>query len=120
VVYLATADDASLGGLAGAVVGGALDSALNPLAKVSKVTRLARAASKVLAKVPKARKALKRFTGGVHYSNGWRDSKGRFTNAPFSGRPVQGNLPRNECGMQLTPKSLARLAGMPLSARLTA
>lgn len=54
IVYLATTENASLAGLAGAVVSGAVESAVNPLAKISKVTKLVTAASKILAKVPKA------------------------------------------------------------------
>ena len=65
VVYLATTDNADLGGLANAVVGGAVESAVNPLAKLSKVSKLAKAASKVLSKVPKAGRKIQRVTRKV-------------------------------------------------------
>ena len=46
VVYMATTENASLAGLAGAVAGGAVESAVNPLAKLGKVSKLVSAASK--------------------------------------------------------------------------
>lgn len=54
VVYAATTDDFSLDGLAGAVVTGAVESAVNPLAKLGKISKVASAADKLLSKVPKA------------------------------------------------------------------
>lgn len=60
IVYLATTENASLDGLAGAVVSGAVESAVNPLAKISKVTKLVTAASKILIKVPKAVRKVQR------------------------------------------------------------
>ena len=68
VVYLATTDNADLGGLANAVVGGAVESAVNPLAKLSKVSKLAKAASKVLSKVPKATRKVQRILSGSRAS----------------------------------------------------
>jgi hypothetical protein len=65
VVYLATAEDASLAGLAGAVAGGAVESAVNPFAKLTKVAKLAKAASKVLGKLPKAGRTAKRIAQGT-------------------------------------------------------
>ena len=65
VVYLATTDGASLGGLVGAVASGAVESAVNPFAKLTKVTKLVKAASKVLAKVPKAGRAAQRAANRV-------------------------------------------------------
>jgi len=61
VVYFATTENASLGGLAKAVVGGAVESAINPFAKLNKVAKLAKAASKILGKVPKASRAAKKI-----------------------------------------------------------
>ena len=59
-VYLATTRNASIGGLAAAVAGGAVESAVNPFAKFNKVAKLAKAASKLLGKVPKAVRTAKR------------------------------------------------------------
>lgn len=62
-VYLATTDssDWNVGDAAGAVVSGAVESAVNPLAKIGKVTKLANAAQKVYSKFSKAGRATKRF-----------------------------------------------------------
>ena len=117
VVYLATADDASLGGLAGAVASGALESALNPLAKLSKVTRLARAASKVLAKVPKAGRAAQRVGSKVksgyrrlenHYS--WQNVRSRRGPAPVRSNPA---FPRGKEYKELTHAFIPKRAPVP-------
>ena len=47
VVYVATTDNANLAGLAGAVAGGAVESAVNPFSKFTKVAKLAKAGSKL-------------------------------------------------------------------------
>ena len=65
VVYFATTENASLGGLAKAVVGGAVESAINPFAKLNKVAKLAKAASKILGKIPKASRAAKKIAQRV-------------------------------------------------------
>ena len=90
IVYLATTENASLGGLAHAVVGGAVESAVNPLAKLNKVFKLAKAATKILAKVPKATRKAEKIANGVHYNNGWRNAKGQFAKPPYAGRPRAG------------------------------
>ena len=95
VVYLATADNANLAGLAGAVAGGAVESAINPFAKLNKVAKLAKAASKIVGKIAKASRTAQRVVSrvrgsGVHYNNGWRTRDGRFAKAPHSGRPRPG------------------------------
>lgn len=59
VSYAVTTDSFSLGGMAQAVVGGAVESAVNPLAKLTKVSKLVKATSKVLSKVPKATRKAK-------------------------------------------------------------
>lgn len=74
VVYAATADDFSLDGLAGAVVTGAVESAVNPLAKLGKISKVASAADQLLSKVPKANRVATR----VDFDNGWRTPDGRI------------------------------------------
>ena len=81
VVYLATTDGASLGGLVGAVASGAVESAINPFAKLSKVTKLAKAATKILAKVPKAARKAKLVTSKNGFQ-AWRTPDGRFARGP--------------------------------------
>jgi hypothetical protein len=60
-----TTENASLGGPAKAVVGGAVESAINPFAKLNKVAKLANAASKIIGKVPKASRAAKQIAQRV-------------------------------------------------------
>ena len=80
-VYLATTDssDWNVGDAAGAVVSGAVESAVNPLAKIGKVSKLANAAQKVYSKFSKAGRATTKFTGGA-----WRTADGRFAKSPFA------------------------------------
>ena len=65
VVYFASNDHASFDGLAKAVVGGAVESAINPFAKFSKVAKLAKAATKIIGKVAKASRVAKRVVSRV-------------------------------------------------------
>ena len=89
VVYLATTDNASLGGLAQAVVGGAVESAINPLAKLGKISKLANAATKVVSKFSKASRITKR--GGA-----WRTPDGRFAKNPHTkAKPPQSSTHGN-------------------------
>jgi RHS repeat-associated protein len=57
VVYVATTDNANLAGLAGAVAGGAVESAVNPFSKLSKASKLISAGQKIFSKVSKATRA---------------------------------------------------------------
>ncbi len=87
VVYAATTDDFSLDGLAGAVVTGAVESAVNPLAKLGKISKVATAADKLLSKVPKAN----RVAAKMDAAGRWRTPDGRFAanpNARPSSTPV--------------------------------
>ena len=83
VIYLATTENASLGGLAHAVAGGAVESAINPLAKLNKVVKLAKAATKILAKVPKATRKAKLVTSKNGFQ-AWRTPDGRFAKNPHA------------------------------------
>lgn len=65
VVYVATTQNASIGGALGAVAAGAVESAVNPLAKITKVTRLAAAATRMLTKAPKANRAASAATQSI-------------------------------------------------------
>ena len=87
VVYLATTDNASLGGLASAVTGGAVESAINPLAKLGKISKLANAATKVVSKFSKAR----RWTKRVATKNATR-ARGGETSAAAYGRMKYAEL----------------------------
>ncbi len=80
VSYAVTTDSFSLGGMAQAVVGGAVESAVNPLAKLNKVSKLVKATSKVLSKVPKAKRyvqrAIKRSRSEKNNSVYWSKKNG--------------------------------------------
>ena len=66
-VYPATTDSSqwNVGDAAGAVVSGAIESAVNPFAKIGKVTKLVSAAQKVYSKFSKAGRVGKRIPGNV-------------------------------------------------------
>ena len=117
VVYLATTDNADLGGLANAVVGGAVESAVNPLAKLSKVSKLAKAANKVLSKVPKAGRVATKAVRKVksqyrrleeHYS--WKNVRARRGAAEW--RPNR-NFPRGREYKELTHTFIPKRARVP-------
>jgi RHS repeat-associated protein len=80
-VYMATTDSSkwNVGDAAGAVVSGAVESAVNPFAKIGKVTKLVSAAQKVFTKFSKAGRVAKKFSGGA-----WRSADGRFAKSPFA------------------------------------
>jgi RHS repeat-associated protein len=65
VVYFATTDKPSLGGLVRAVAGGAVESAINPFAKLGKAAKLVSAAGKILNKFPRAARAIRRIQSGT-------------------------------------------------------
>ncbi len=83
VVYLATTDNASFDGLAKAVVGGAIESAINPFAKLNKVAKLAKAATKIIAKLPKAGRVARLVTSKSGFTT-WRTPNGRFAKNPHA------------------------------------
>lgn len=55
-IYVATTEDATLGGAVEAVARGAIESAINPLAKIGRVSKALTAINRVVNKAPKARK----------------------------------------------------------------
>lgn len=99
-VYLATTDSSqwNVGDAAGAVVSGAVESAVNPFAKIGKVTKLVSAAQKVYTKFSKAGRVAKKVSGKVF--GGSRASQAGQIRIPGA-RPNLGRSQKQERLRQL-------------------
>jgi RHS repeat-associated protein len=93
-IYLATTDSSqwSVAGAARAVVGGAVESAINPFAKIGRVAKLASAAGKILSKIPRAARAVNHVGRSVQLAR-WTRSASRQTDRAIRARD-QGALVR--------------------------
>jgi RHS repeat-associated protein len=116
-VYLATTKNANLGGLAKAVVGGAVESAINPFAKIGKVVRAVSTAHKILTRVPRAARTFHRSA-----QRAWTRYRSPRENTVYiskrGGVPEYVGITRNFAQRSAAHRRVGRTVA-PVSRRLT-